>query len=61
VQFRVLGARDAKSGNINGDLEIKLADKKRGLTLTQSWLTSNVLRNHVECVACAPHSHAAHN
>ncbi|PWO01360.1 putative mitochondrial porin [Tilletiopsis washingtonensis] len=48
VQFRVLGARDAKSGNINGDLEIKLADKKRGLTLTQSWLTSNVLRNHVE-------------
>lgn len=48
VTFRVLGVRDAKSGAINGDLEAKWADKKSGVTLTQAWLTSNVLRNHVE-------------
>ncbi|CEH16766.1 voltage-dependent ion-selective channel [Ceraceosorus bombacis] len=48
VQFRVLGNRDAKSGNINGDLEAKWSDKKSGITFTQAWLTSNVLRNHVE-------------
>lgn len=48
VTFRVLGARDAKTDKINGDLEAKWADKKSGTTLTQSWSTSNVLRSHVE-------------
>lgn len=48
VVFKVLGIRDTKSGNINGDLEAKWEDRKNGISLTQAWSTANVLRNHVE-------------
>ncbi|PWN28996.1 putative mitochondrial porin [Jaminaea rosea] len=48
VTFKVLGIRDTKSGNINGDLEAKFTDRKNGFALTQAWSTANVLRNHVE-------------
>jgi voltage-dependent anion channel protein 2 len=33
---------------IHGDLETKYTDKFHGLTLTQSWTTSNILRTQVE-------------
>jgi len=48
VTFKVAGARDAKYDQINGDIEAKYADKKHGLTFTQTWTTSNVLKSQVE-------------
>jgi len=47
VTFKVAGARDAKSA-ITGDIETKYSDKPHGLTFTQAWTTSNVLRTQVE-------------
>ena len=37
----------AAPGPINGELEGKYTDKAHGLTLTQAWTTSNVLRTQV--------------
>jgi voltage-dependent anion channel protein 2 len=48
VAFKVQGVRDAKTDAINGDIEGKWTDKIHGLTLTQSWTTSNILRNQLE-------------
>jgi voltage-dependent anion channel protein 2 len=48
VAFKVAGNKDSKSNLINGDLEAKYTDKVHGLTVTQAWTTSNVLRNTVE-------------
>ena len=48
VAFRVAGTRDAKSNAIAGDLEAKYVDAKNGVTLTQTWTTSNVLKTQVE-------------
>ncbi|KAF5382496.1 hypothetical protein D9615_003046 [Tricholomella constricta] len=48
VSFKVGGSRDAKSDAINGDIEAKWADRKHGLTFTQTWTTSNILRSQVE-------------
>jgi voltage-dependent anion channel protein 2 len=48
VTFKVGGSRDAKHDIINGDIEAKYADRKHGLTFTQTWTTSNVLRSKVE-------------
>jgi len=48
VTFKVAGARDSKSDQVNGDIEAKYADKKHGLTFTQTWTTSNVLKSQVE-------------
>ena len=48
VAFKVQGSRDFKSNVINGDIEGKWTDKVHGLTLTQTWTTSNILRNQIE-------------
>jgi len=48
VSFKVQGVRDAKTDAISGDIEGKWTDKMHGLALTQSWTTSNILRNQVE-------------
>jgi len=48
VSFKVQGSRDAKTDVIHGDIEGKWTDKFHGLTLTQCWTTSNILRNQVE-------------
>ncbi|GAA5998905.1 porin [Rhodotorula paludigena] len=48
VAFKVAGVRDAKSAAIAGDLEAKYVDAKNGVTLTQTWTTSNVLKTQVE-------------
>ncbi|KAL1750718.1 eukaryotic porin-domain-containing protein [Schizophyllum commune] len=48
VQFCVAGSRAAAPGPINGELEGKYTDKAHGLTLTQAWTTSNVLRTQIE-------------
>jgi voltage-dependent anion channel protein 2 len=48
VSFKVGGFRDSKSNLINGDIEAKFADFKNGLTVTQTWTTSNILRTQVE-------------
>jgi len=48
VAFKVAGTKDSKSDVINGDIEGKWSDKAHGLTVTQAWTTSNVLRNTVE-------------
>jgi len=48
VTFRVAGNRDNKSEAIFGDLEAKYTNRKYGLTFTQSWSTSNVLRSVLE-------------
>merc|ERR1712093_459261 len=42
------GVRDAKSAAIAGDIEAKYVDAKNGVTLTQAWTTSNVLKTQVE-------------
>lgn len=47
VSFKVALTRDAKAA-INGDLETKYNLKHHGLTLTQTWTTTNVLRTQVE-------------
>jgi len=48
VTFSVNGAKDNKSGAIGGDLRAKYQDKKRGLTISEAWTTSNVLSGSVE-------------
>lgn len=48
VSFRVFGTRDSKNEQINGDLEAKFFDPKRGFTVTQTWTTSNQLKSQVE-------------
>jgi len=48
VSFKVAGDRDSKSNAINGDVEAKWADRKHGLTVTQTWTTSNILRSQIE-------------
>jgi voltage-dependent anion channel protein 2 len=48
VSFKVQGSRDAKTDVIAGDIEGKWSDKVHGLTLTQTWTTSNILRNQIE-------------
>jgi len=47
VNFNVKG-RSAHDGPITGSLEGKYSDKASGLTLTQTWTTSNVLDTKVE-------------
>jgi len=48
VTFKVAGTRDAKSAAVNGDIEAKYSDPKNGVTFTQAWTTSNVLRSNIE-------------
>ena len=48
VAFKVAGTRDAKSNTINGDIEGKYVDPKNGVTFTQTWTTSNILKTQVE-------------
>ncbi|KAK2465370.1 hypothetical protein APHAL10511_002724 [Amanita phalloides] len=48
VTFRVTGNRDNKSDAISGELETKYTNRKYGLTFTQAWTTSNVLRSVFE-------------
>ncbi|KAF9013204.1 eukaryotic porin/Tom40 [Cyathus striatus] len=48
VAFKVAGTRDSKTDQINADIEAKWSDRKHGLTFTQTWTTSNVLRNVIE-------------
>ncbi|PFH46526.1 hypothetical protein AMATHDRAFT_69632 [Amanita thiersii Skay4041] len=48
VTFKVGGSRDAKTDTITGDIEAKYTNRKYGLTFTQTWTTSNVLRSLVE-------------
>ncbi|KAJ7643941.1 voltage-dependent ion-selective channel [Roridomyces roridus] len=48
VTFKVAGNRASSTSVIVGDLEAKLVDKKHGLTITNTWTTSNVLKNLVE-------------
>ncbi|BGP27638.1 voltage-dependent ion-selective channel [Rhodotorula toruloides] len=48
VLFKVAGLRDAKTAAIAGDLEAKYTDVKNGVTVTQTWTTSNVLKTQVE-------------
>jgi len=48
VAFKVTGNRDSKTDVISGDIEGKWTDRKHGLTFTQAWTTSNILRNTVE-------------
>jgi voltage-dependent anion channel protein 2 len=46
--FKVAGTRDAKSAAIAGDIEGKYVDAKNGITFTQAWTTTNLLRTQVE-------------
>lgn len=48
VSFKVAGNKDSKSDLITGDIEGKWTDKAHGLTVTQTWTTSNILKNQVE-------------
>ena len=48
VVFKVAGNRDNKSDAISGELEAKYTNRKYGLTFTQAWTTSNVLRSFLE-------------
>lgn len=48
VAFKVAGSRDAKSNAILGDIEGKYVDPKNGVTFTQTWTTTNVLKTQVE-------------
>jgi len=48
VTFRVNGTRDNKTLGITADLEGKYVDAKNGLTLTQTWTTTNILKTVVE-------------
>ncbi|EJF63510.1 voltage-dependent ion-selective channel [Dichomitus squalens] len=48
VSFKVGGSRDTKSTLIGGDIEAKFFNKPHGLTFTQTWTTSNVLKTQVE-------------
>lgn len=46
--MKVAGQRDTKTSHITGDIEAKYVEPKNGLTFTQAWTTSNVLRTQVE-------------
>ena len=48
ICVKVAGQRDSKTTHIAGDIEAKYLDPKNGLTFTQAWTTSNVLRTQVE-------------
>jgi voltage-dependent anion channel protein 2 len=48
VSFKVDGTRDSKSSFVAGNLEGKYTNKYHGLTFTQAWSTSNVLRTQIE-------------
>lgn len=48
VSFHVQGARNNKTNDILGDLEIKVANKAKGLSATSVWTTTNLLRQTVE-------------
>ncbi|KAI0712472.1 voltage-dependent ion-selective channel [Earliella scabrosa] len=48
VLFKVGGVRDTKSTLIAGDIEAKFFNKPHGLTFTQTWTTSNILKTQVE-------------
>ena len=48
VTFKVAGSRAAKSDVVHGDIEAKYNDFKNGLTYTQTWTTSNILKTQVE-------------
>ncbi|KAK4686929.1 voltage-dependent anion channel protein 2, partial [Tremellales sp. Uapishka_1] len=48
VAFKVAGVSDNKSNVINGDIEGKYTDFSRGLTFTQAWTTTNLLKTQVE-------------
>lgn len=47
VTFKVQGQRN-QDASINGDIEGKYTDFKNGLTVTQAWTTTNLLRTQVE-------------
>ncbi|KAJ6508444.1 eukaryotic porin/Tom40 [Mycena sanguinolenta] len=47
VTFKVAGNRNAH-GAIAGDIEAKMTNKQHGLTLTNTWTTTNVLKTQVE-------------
>ena len=47
VSFKVALVRDSKAA-IAGDIETKYNVKHHGLTLTQTWTTTNILRTQVE-------------
>ncbi|KAJ6584144.1 voltage-dependent ion-selective channel [Mycena vulgaris] len=48
VVFKVAGNRAHNSSVILGDLEAKMTDKNHGLTFTNTWTTTNVLKTQVE-------------
>jgi voltage-dependent anion channel protein 2 len=48
VTFKVAGTRDAKTAAVAGDIEAKYADPKKGITFTQTWTTTNILRSNIE-------------
>ncbi|KAJ3008434.1 Mitochondrial porin [Thoreauomyces humboldtii] len=48
IKFTVLGAKDNKTGAIASELKSKYVDKLRGVTLTESWTTSNILNAQIE-------------
>lgn len=48
VLFKAGVAQDAGKNTILGDLEGKYVDGKNGVTLTQTWLTSNALKSQLE-------------
>lgn len=48
VLFKVGGNRDTKSQYIFGDVEAKFFNKPHGLTFTQTWTTTNILKTQVE-------------
>lgn len=47
VTFKVALVRDSKAA-VTGDIESKYNLKHHGLTLTQTWTTTNVLRTQIE-------------
>jgi Eukaryotic porin len=48
VTFKVQGSQHSKSKDIHGDVEAKYTDSKNGLTVTQTWSTTNVLKSQLE-------------
>ncbi|KNE64382.1 hypothetical protein AMAG_09406 [Allomyces macrogynus ATCC 38327] len=48
VNFTVAANRDNKAGGVAAELKTKYADKSKGLTLTETWTTSNVLSGEIE-------------
>ncbi|KAF9357923.1 Mitochondrial porin [Mortierella sp. NVP85] len=48
VTFNVLGHQDNKSGHIGGEFKTKYVDYKNGLTVTESWTTTNHITTQIE-------------